>query len=87
MILSLPHLPQNYRVVEILNCRGLNAAKIIKQLRPTLKNINERIAELDIQLKLSVELALNQLTSEEVFTLPDNEQQLIKVLQGIKNVE
>jgi len=86
IILSLILLPQNAEVVEILYRRCLNAAKIIKQLKPELKSINERLVELDYQLKLSVELASNQVASEEAFILPDNEQQLIKVLQCIKKL-
>tara|TARA_B110000091_G_scaffold181894_1_gene199593 strand:- start:63 stop:833 length:771 start_codon:yes stop_codon:yes gene_type:complete len=86
IILNLTLLPHNAGVIEILNRRCLNAAKIIKQLKPKLKYINDRLAELDAQLKLSVELASNQVAPEEAFILPDNEQQLIKVLQCIKKL-
>jgi hypothetical protein len=86
LILSVEQLPENPGIIEILNRRCLNAAKIIKQIRPELKNINKRVVEFDSRLKLSVELSLNKVASEQIFILPDNEQQTIKVLQSIKKL-
>lgn len=86
IISNLKQLPENPALIEILYRRCFNAAKIIKLLKPELKNISQRIAEFDSQLKLSVELALNKEVSTEAFILPDNEQQLIKVLQCIKKL-
>lgn len=86
IILNLTHLPPNPGVVEILNRRSLNAAKSMQKLMPDTKNINKRVQELDSRLKASVELAQNHVATEEAFMLPDNEQQLIAVLQCIKKL-
>ena len=86
IILNLTHLPPNPGVVEVLNRRSLNAAKAMQQLMPEVKNIKKRVQELDSRLKASVELALNQVVSDEAFVLPDNEQQLIAILQCIKKL-
>ncbi len=86
IILNLTHLPSNPGVIEILNRRSLNAVKTMQQLMPEMKNIKKRVQELDSRLKASVELALNQVASEEAFILPDNEQQLIAILQCIKKL-
>jgi len=86
IILNLTHLPPNPGVVEVLNRRSLNAAKTMQQLMPEVKNIKKRVQELDSRLKASVELALNQVASDEAFMLPDNEQQLIAILQCIKKL-
>jgi hypothetical protein len=86
LILNLTHLPPNPGVVEVLNRRSLNAAKVMQSLMPDQKNLKKRVQELDARLKASVELALNQVSSEENFILPDNEQQLIAILQCIKKL-
>ena len=86
IILNLTHLPPNPGIIEVLNRRSLNAAKTMQKLMPEAKNIKKRVQELDARLKASVELAQNQSVSEDVFILPDNEQQLIAILQCIKKL-
>ena len=86
LIVNLTHLPPNPGLVEVLNRRSLNAAKIMQTLMPNTKNIKQRVQELDARLTASVELALNQVASDENFVLPDNEQQLIAILQCIKKL-
>jgi len=86
IILNLTHLPPNPGVIEVLNRRSLNAAKAMQKLMPEAKNIKKRVQELDARLKASVELSLNQVASDEAFILPDNEQQLIAILQCIKKL-
>jgi len=86
IILNLTHLPPNPGVIEVLNRRSLNAAKVMQKLMPEVKNIKKRVQELDARLKASVELSLNQVASDEAFILPDNEQQLIAILQCIKKL-
>ncbi|MCJ8320923.1 MAG: hypothetical protein MJK12_14890 [Colwellia sp.] len=86
IILNLTHLPPNPGIIEILNRRSLNAAKVMQRLVPEVKNIKKRVQELDARLKASVELSLNQVASDEAFILPDNEQQLIAILQCIKKL-
>jgi hypothetical protein len=86
IISTLTNLPSDPEIIEILNRRMLNAVTAKKQLVPDAKNINERIKELDSRLKASMDLALKQVASEQIFILPDKEQQLIEILQCIKKL-
>ncbi len=86
MILNLANLPSNPNTVKILNRRSLNAAKTMQELMPEVKGIKKRVQELKSRLKASEELAENQTASDENFTLPDNEQQLVSILQCIKKL-
>ncbi len=86
LILNLANLPSNPNVVKILNRRSLNAAKTMQELMPEVKGIKKRVQELKSRLKASEDLADSQVGSEETFTLPDNEQQLVAILQCIKKL-
>jgi len=87
LILNLTHLPNNPGIIEILNLRSLNAAKNMKTLMPESKGINNRVQELESRLTASRELASNNGSkNDETFTLPDNEQQLVAILQCIKKL-
>jgi len=86
LILNLANLPSNPSVVKILNRRSLNAAKTMQELMPEVKGIKKRVQELKSRLKASEDLADSQAGSEETFTLPDNEQQLVAILQCIKKL-
>lgn len=86
LILNLANLPSNPSVVKILNRRSLNAAKTMQELMPEVKGIKKRVQELKSRLKASEDLAENQAGTEETFTLPDNEQQLVAILQCIKKL-
>jgi len=83
---NLTHLPDNPNVIKILNRRSLNAAKTMQELMPEVKGIKKRVQELTSRLKASEDLANNQNGTEENFTLPDNEQQLVAILQCIKKL-
>ena len=84
--LQLANLPNNPNIVKILNRRCLNAAKNMQELMPEVKGIKKRVQELTSRLKASEDLANNQTAPEENFTLPDNEQQLVGILQCIKKL-
>jgi hypothetical protein len=86
LILNLANLPSNPNVVKILNRRSLNAAKSMQELMPEVKGIKKRVQELQSRLKASEDLAENQTNSDDNFTLPDNEQQLVAILQCIKKL-
>lgn len=86
LILNLANLPSNPVVVQILNRRSLNAAKVMQELMPNVKGIRNRVQDLTSRLKASEEAAANQTNSEDSFTLPDNEQQLVGILQCIKKL-
>ncbi|TMM45940.1 hypothetical protein [Colwellia ponticola] len=86
LIFNLSHLPDNPVMVKILNRRSLNAAKAMEELMPEVKGIKKRVQEISSRLKASEELANNKNTTEENFILPDNEQQLVGILQCIKKL-
>lgn len=86
LILNLANLPNNPNIVKILNLRSLNAAKVMQELMPGVKGIKKRVQELKSRLKASEDLAENQTSSEDSFSLPDNEQQLVSILQCIKKL-
>ena len=85
LIQRLSAMPPSPVLVNILNKRSLNAAKSMQQLSPDSKLIKQRVQELEAKLKVSSEQASTQ-TAEENFVLPDNEQQLVSILQAIKKL-
>ena len=86
LILNLGNLPPNPGVITVLNRRMLNAAKEMLSLSPGSKNVTRRIQEIEARLASAKELAATPNAVEEQFILPDNEQQLIGVLQCIKKL-
>lgn len=84
LILNLALLPDNPAIIDVLNRRSLNAAKMILQIMPEMKGIKSRVQELESRLAASKDLAANK--PEEKFVLPDNEQQLVQILQCIKKL-
>ncbi|WP_206484411.1 hypothetical protein [Thalassotalea sp. G2M2-11] len=85
LILNLTHLPSNPKIVEIMNRRSLNACKAMSKIMPEVKGIKNRIQEMESRLSASEELS-NNAGADEVFVLPDNEQQLVVILQTIKKL-
>ncbi|WP_281561257.1 hypothetical protein [Thalassomonas sp. RHCl1] len=85
LILNVTNLPPNPGINNILNRRMLNAAKEMLRLSPESKNVGRRIQEIEARISASEDLATAQ-TGEEAFILPDNEQQLIAILQCIKKL-
>ena len=86
LVMSVDDLPNNPNIVKILNVRSLNAAKAMQELMPEVKGIKKRVQELSSRLKASEELAKSQAGTDDNFTLPDNEQQLVSMLQSIKKL-
>ncbi|WP_440873941.1 hypothetical protein [Thalassotalea sp. PLHSN55] len=84
LIINLTHLPNNPVVAEILNRRAYNAAKSIKELMPEAKGIANRVRDLEARLEASKDA--EPAKSDEAFVLPDNEQQLVGILQCIKKL-
>jgi len=84
LILNLALLPDNPAIIEVLNRRSLNAAKSMHLIMPDMKGIKNRIQELESRLQASKDLASNK--PDEKFVLPDNEQQLVQILQCIKKL-
>lgn len=85
LILNLAHLPSNPKIIEILNKRSLNAAKSMAQIMPEVKGVKNRINEMEARFNASKDLSASH-SQEEKFVLPDNEQQLVTILQTIKKL-
>ena len=86
LIFNLANLPSNPNIVKILNRRSLNAAKTMQELMPEVKGIKKRAQELKSRFQASEDLAENQAGADDNFVLPDNEQQLVAILQCIKKL-
>jgi len=84
LLLSLANLPSNPNLVAILNNRSLNAAKEMSRVLPDNKALITRIQEMEARAKANKDSG--QVASEQSFTLPDNEQNLIAILQCIKKL-
>lgn len=85
LLLNMALLPDNPNLSEVLHKRNLNAAKTMQQIMPELKGIKSRVQELESRLKAAQDLASNA-KPDEPFVLPDNEQQLVQILQCIKKL-
>jgi hypothetical protein len=85
LLVSIATLPNNPNLVMILNNRSLNAAKSMAKILPENKPLIKRVQ--DMEARVSASKANNsQAASEQAFTLPDNEQQLVAILQCIKKL-
>ena len=85
LILNLGSLPSSPNLVKILNRRSLNAARAMQVLMPGVKGIKNRIKDLTERYEASDELAASN-KNDESFILPDNEQQILAILQCIKKL-
>jgi hypothetical protein len=85
LMIQLANLPANPDFVHILNRRSLNAAKIMSSIIPESKPFKRKIDEIEARLKASQELSSSQ-SADDTFILPDNEQQLVSILQCIKKL-
>lgn len=86
LISNLSHLPPNPNVVVILNRRSLSATKKMSEIIPESKSIKNRVDEMEARLSASEDLSSTGSGQEEKFVLPDNDQQLVVVLQTIKKL-
>ncbi len=85
LLLSLANLPNNPSLIKILNNRSLNAAKSMAKILPENKSLVKRVQELEARVSASNDNN-SQAASEQSFTLPDNEQHLVGILQCIKKL-
>lgn len=85
LILNLTHIPASPNIAQILNKRSLNAAKAMQELMPDVKGIKKKVSDLKTRTEASENLAASQ-SNEENFMLPDNEQQILSILQCIKKL-
>lgn len=85
LLCNMAHLPPNPKIVLILNQRSLTAAKSMKAILPENKSLAGRVKEMETRVKAAAELGASANTNEN-FVLPDNEQQLVVILQTIKKL-
>ena len=85
LLINLSHLPTSPVLVKILNLRSLNAAKAMQELMPDTKGLKSRITELKNRVSAAEKLSDNQ-SNDDNFMLPDNEQQVLAILQCIKKL-
>ena len=86
LMIQLANLPPNPNLVNILNRRSLNAAKLMSSIIPDSKPFKRKVNEIEARLKASEELSSSKSGQEATFVLPDNEQQLVSILQCIKKL-
>ncbi|MBU2925669.1 hypothetical protein Q4506_11225 [Colwellia sp. 4_MG-2023] len=85
LILNLVNLPSSPKLTRILANRSLTAATTMRELKPEVKGLEDRINALKAQIKAAEELTTSQ-GNDENFVLPENEQQVLAVLQCIKKL-
>ncbi len=85
LLLSLANLPNNPTLVKVLNYRSLSAAKEMAKILSDNKALAKRVQEMEARINASND-GSNQAAPEQVFTLPDNEQHLVAILQCIKKL-
>jgi len=87
LIVQLGNLPPNPSINNILNKRSMNAVRAMSQILPESKPIKKRLQDMKARVEASEDLLKSQTgLPEEKFILPDNEQQLVGILQCIKKV-
>jgi len=85
LLLNLSNLPASPNLVKILTKRSFNAAKLMQELMPDTKGIKGRVQELSSRLEAAEDLVANH-NGEDAFMLPDNDQQILTILQCIKKL-
>ncbi|WP_189377460.1 hypothetical protein [Thalassotalea profundi] len=85
LLVNMAHIPPNPKLTEILHQRSLNAAKAMLAIIPETKAFKTRVQEMQARLSATKDLNANTQTAE-TFILPDNEQQLVFILQTIKKL-
>lgn len=85
LILNLTHIPSSSNIAKILSKRCLNAAKEMQKLMPDVNGLKKKISDLKSRVEAAEDLAANQ-SNEANFILPDNEKQILAILQCIKKL-
>jgi hypothetical protein len=85
LIINLSNIPPSPNLAKILNKRSLNAANVMKSLAPDAKGIKDQVNDFKSRLEAAENLAATQ-SNEDNFLLPDNEQQVLAILQCIKKL-
>lgn len=86
LLANMGNLPPSPALNEILNKRSFNAAKKMTQIMPESKQFKSRVQELEARWQAAKDMAVNAPKSDDKFTLPENDQQLVGLLQMIKKL-
>ncbi|QOL25159.1 hypothetical protein LP316_12745 [Thalassotalea sp. LPB0316] len=86
LIVNLSNIPASPNLALILHRRSLTAAKEMKNLSPESKATSARVDELEARLNAAKDAAQSAGSRDEQFLLPDNEKQIIALLQLIKKL-
>ncbi|WP_372769450.1 hypothetical protein [Pseudoalteromonas sp.] len=82
VLMNSANIPMSNALFSVLYRRIYSALVIMAELSPTSKEIKSRLVE----AKSRIENSSSQDTSAERVTLPDNEKQVIALLQGVKKL-
>jgi hypothetical protein len=85
LLLKIASFPNNSVLVMILNNRSLNAAKSMAEILPENEALLKPIQDMEDRIN-TIKANTAEAASEQSFILPDNEQQLVSVLQCIKKL-
>ena len=85
LIANLSNLPASPELINVLHRRSLNAAKAMLKVSSNVKPVKQKIQELEAALSSSKDLTATQ-AADDSFTLPDDEQQMVGLLQTIKKL-
>jgi hypothetical protein len=85
LLINLGNLPPSPNLVKILNVKSLNAAKSMQEIMPDIKGIKDRIQGINASIEAAEKSAANN-NNDDVFMVPDNEQQILSILQCIKKI-
>lgn len=86
LLTNLVHLPTNQKLAIILNRRSYNAAKKMTQIIPESSKLKAKVNEIQFRINAVKELTNSTENADEKFVLPDNDQQLLLILQTIKKL-
>ncbi|GLX85585.1 DNA repair ATPase [Thalassotalea loyana] len=86
LLANLSNIPASPNLNLILQRRSLNAAREMKNLSPESKATASRVDELEARFNAAKDSAQSGGSKDEQFILPDNEKQIIAILQLIKKL-
>lgn len=85
LLMAISILPPSINVNKILQKRSLNAVKNMVDIAPESREYKKRATEFETRLNATNEQAQSPL-ADDTFILPDNDQQLVQILQCIKKL-
>jgi len=83
-LMAASQLPVSQRLIMVLHKRVLNALKVMYELNPKAIDIKQRIK--DAEERADAVDVDQPAPPESAFVLPDNDKQIIAVIQGIKKL-